>query len=193
MHGVCVVVCFLLRNPLHDSVDRERGDGTLGNETQNRILKARGGFHMSLLSRLLSSFFTALPGSLLIVLFLLTGFLGNEPWWRMFFIVLIILLMSSAFSGLALFTLFQRLGLNRSWVWILVQGLLVWGLALFLLGTFSLTPLCIGQENGDGVNDLAECMERAVMTGMMCTPVYVSLLAANAFIGNWVLKIFRNP
>jgi hypothetical protein len=60
------------------------------------------------------------------------------------------------------------------------------------LGVFSLTPLCIGQENGDGVNDLAECMGRATMSGLVCTPVYLGLLIASAIIGNWVMKFFES-
>ena len=153
---------------------------------------ARDGFNMPLTTRGFSSFFTALPGSILIILFLLTGFLGNEAWWGMFLTVLIILLIGGLLSGFSLPALFQKLGLTRSWAWILVQGSLAWGLALFLLGVFSLTPLCIGQENGDGVNDLAECMGRATMSGLVCTPVYLGLLIASTIIGNGVMKFFES-
>jgi len=73
----------------------------------------------------------------------------------------------------------------------MVQGSLSWVVTLLLLGIFSMTPLCIGQENGDGVNNLAACMERAVMSGLVCTPVYFSLLIASAFFGNWVIKLFE--
>lgn len=143
------------------------------------------------MSRLVSAFFTALPGGLLILLLLLTDFMGSEPWWDMFLAVLVILSIASLLSGLILPALLRRMGWRPSWLWILMLGAASWGLALLLLGMFSLTPLCIGQENGDGINDLVECMERAGMSGLACTPLYLGLLTISAFIGGRVMKFFE--
>jgi hypothetical protein len=145
---------------------------------------------MSFIHRVATAFFTALPGGLLILLLLFTDFLGSEPWWDMFLAVLVILSIASLFSGLILPALLRRMGWRPSWVWILMQGALSWGLALLLLGMFSLTPLCIGQENGDGINDLVECVDRASMSGLACTPLYLGLLTISAFIGGRVMKFF---
>jgi hypothetical protein len=146
---------------------------------------------MSFIHRVETALFTALPGCLLILLLLWTDFLGSEPWWDMFLAVLVILSIASLLSGFIFPALLRNMGLRPSWIWILVQGSLSWGLALLLMGIFSLTPLCIGQENGDGVNDLVECVDRAGMSGLVCTPLYMGLLTISAFIGGRVMKFFE--
>lgn len=148
---------------------------------------------MSFTRRLGTAFFTALPGGLLILLLLFTDFLGSERWWDMFLAVLAALSVISLVLGLWLPPLFQKMGLRPSWLWILAQGSLSWGLALLLLGIASLTPLCIGQENGDGVNNLVGCMDRAAMSGLACTPLYLGLLAASAFAGHRTLQFLWPP
>jgi hypothetical protein len=154
-------------------------------------VKGMSDFKIPILKRLHSSFFTALPALLLVVMFQISGFPGSEPWWNMFLTVLIFLLGGSLVAGFIFPSLFTRAGIKPPMVWILVQGILMWGFALFLLGGFSLTPFCIGQENGDGVNNLAECIQRATMSGLVCTPVYLGLLIANAFIGSWAMRFIE--
>jgi hypothetical protein len=144
---------------------------------------------MSISSRLISSFFTALPGFFFFILFLLSGWLGREYWWETYLAVLIVLLINSLLFGFILPTVFQKLRLRHPWIWILAQGLLAWALALFVLGLLNLTPLCVGQNNGDGNNDFAMCNFMTALSGIVYTPLYLGILAVSSLIGHWVLQM----
>ena len=143
---------------------------------------------MSAMSRFISSFFTVLPTLFFFILFLRSGWLGREYWWGTYLTVLIVLFISSMFFGFALPTLFQKLRLRHPWIWILVQGLLAWTLALFVLGLLNLTPLCVGQNNGDGNNDFALCNLMTALSGMIYTPLYLVTLTVSAWLGQRVLQ-----
>jgi hypothetical protein len=144
---------------------------------------------MSTSSRLFSAFFTALPGFIFFILFLLSGWLGREYWWETYLIVLLALLSSSLLFGSVFPTVFQKLRLHRPWLWILAQGFLAWIVALIVLGSLNLTPLCVGQNNGDGNNDLSMCMFMTALSGIVYTPVYLSILVVSSFLGHRMLRI----
>jgi hypothetical protein len=142
---------------------------------------------MSTLSRLISSFLTALPAFFFFILFLVSDWIGREYWWKTYLTVLIVLLISSLFFGFVLPTLFQKLRLRHPWIWILMQGLLAWTLAFFVLGLLNLTPLCVGQNNGDGNNDFAMCNFMTALSGIVYTPIYLGTLTMSSLIGHWML------
>ena len=156
-----------------------------------QYLYINSGGLMSTASRWISSFFTTLPGFFLFYLFIVSGWIGREYWWETYLTVLIILLISSLFFGFVLPNIFQKLRLPHPWVWIVAQGLLAWTLALFVLGLLNLTPLCVGQNNGDGNNDFAMCNVMTALAGLVYTPLYIGMLTISAVIGPWVLKIKR--
>jgi hypothetical protein len=144
---------------------------------------------MSTSSRLTSALFTALPGFFFYILFLQSGWLGREYWWGTYLVVLIVLLASSLFFGFMLPIVFQKLRLRYLWISILVQGFLSWTMALIVLGLLNLTPLCVGQNNGDGNNDVSMCMFMTVLSGIVYTPVYLIILAMSSLIGHWLLSL----
>lgn len=139
-------------------------------------------------SHLISAFFTTLPGVFFFILFLRSGWIGREYWWGTYLTVLIVLLISSMFFGSLLPSLFQALRLRHPWIWIFTQGLMAWTLAFFVLGLLNLTPLCIGQDNGDGNNDFALCNLMTALSGIIYTPIYLGILALSSLLGHWVLK-----
>ena len=143
---------------------------------------------MSTSNRMVSAFFTALPGLFIFILFLSSGWLGKDYWWGTYTTVLLVLFLTSLMFGFALPMMFQKLRMRQPWQWILIQGLLAWSLSLAVLWLLNLTPLCVGQNNGDGNNDLGMCMFMAVLSGIVYTPVYLGLLAASAVIGHGVLS-----
>ncbi|HEU0297614.1 MAG TPA: hypothetical protein VFR47_33035 [Anaerolineales bacterium] len=147
---------------------------------------------MSTASRLVSTFFTALPALFFFLLFLVSGWLGREYWWATYLAVLIVLLFSALLFGFALPTVFQKLRLRHPWIWIFAQGSLAWALALLVLGLLNLTPLCVGQNNGDGNNDLGMCVFITALSGTVYTPVYLVILVMSALIGHWVLTSKRS-
>jgi len=99
-----------------------------------------------------------------------------------------VLLTSSLFFGIALPTLCQKLRVHSPWIWIVAQGLPAWALALFVLDALNLTPLCVGQNNGDGNNDFAMCNFMTALSGIIYTPPYLGVLAMSSLIGHWVLQ-----
>jgi hypothetical protein len=75
---------------------------------------------------------------------------------------------------------------ERTWQvglrWLLI-GVLAWSAALGARAGLSLTPLCVGQDNGDGVNDLGLCMLQVAVVGLVCTPIELALIAATSVGG----------
>jgi len=147
---------------------------------------------MSTSSRLVSAFFTALPGLLFLILFLSSGWFGRDYWWGTYTAVLIVLFINSLLFGFALPTMFQKLKIRHAWLWIFIQGLLAWVISLAVLGLLNLTPLCIGQNNGDGNNDLGMCVFMTVMSGIVYTPIYFGLLAVSSLIAHGVLSLLKS-
>jgi hypothetical protein len=47
---------------------------------------------------------------------------------------------------------------------------------LGILGLLSLTPLCIGQDNGDGSNDLGLCAFQAMLLAVLYSPPVLLML-----------------
>jgi hypothetical protein len=139
-------------------------------------------------TRLFSAFFTAMPGFIFSVLFLFSRWLGREYWGGTYLMVLVVLPIASLSFGFKLPNLFQKLRIRQAWIWILIQGLLAWIVALIVLGFLNLTPLCIGQDNGDGNNDIGMCFFMTALSGLVYTPLYLGMQTISALIGHWVIK-----
>jgi hypothetical protein len=73
-------------------------------------------------------------------------------------------------------------------LWFFGQGLLAWLVAILALGLVNLSPLCVGQDNGDGNNDFALCMLQSVMVPIVCTPLEFILLCLTSLSGGWLIK-----
>jgi hypothetical protein len=73
-------------------------------------------------------------------------------------------------------------------LWFFSQGLLAWLVAILALGLVNLSPLCVGQDNGDGNNDFALCMLQSVMVPIVCTPLEFILLCLTSLSGGWLIK-----
>jgi hypothetical protein len=59
--------------------------------------------------------------------------------------------------------------------------------AILALGLLNLTPLCVGQDNGDGNNDLALCVLQSVMVAIVFSPLEFVLLCLTALPGGWLI------
>jgi len=68
-----------------------------------------------------------------------------------------------------------------------IGGLLAWVLSLAVLGASSLTPLCVGQDNGDGNNDIFLCLFQTALVSLVYTPPALLSLSVAAFIASFVL------
>jgi hypothetical protein len=140
--------------------------------------------------RITSSFFTALPS---LYFFIQAVFLTSraEYYWKTDVVVASVLLVSSLLLGFVLPLVFQLFRIRAAWVSILTGGLLAMGFALFAMTLLNATPLCVGQDSGDGNNDLGMCMGYVALAGIVFGAVYLFFLAISAFFGHWVLKVFQ--
>jgi hypothetical protein len=68
---------------------------------------------------------------------------------------------------------------------LLFCGAVAWGLAVATLFALSVTPLCVGQDNGDGANGYPECVFFAVLSSL----VYSSAVLPVVFVSSWLLAL----
>jgi hypothetical protein len=64
-----------------------------------------------------------------------------------------------------------------------------WFMAWLFMGLLNLTPLCIGQDNGDGINGLSECMQITVLAGGVYTAGMLGIVALTAACGCIIFRI----
>jgi hypothetical protein len=60
-------------------------------------------------------------------------------------------------------------------------------LALAVLTALNLTPLCVGQNNGDGTNNLVMCIVQTGLVAVFFGPLVLGLLALAAFASSLVI------
>jgi hypothetical protein len=147
---------------------------------------------MSISNRLIAMAFSALPGFFFLALFFAASLFGMDYWWGTYLTVLIALVIGGLYFGFALPNILQGSRLNQPWMWITASGLIAWALAFLLLGILNLTPLCVGQDNGDGRNDISLCVISTVASGIVYAPVYLVMLGGSAFIGDWFMRASKN-
>ena len=141
---------------------------------------------MSFSIRLFSGFVTSLPAILFLLLTSITA--GREYFWKAYFIVGVTFLAIGFTLGFYIPALVPAHWKRHTILWILIQGLVAWMAALLVLVAVNLTPLCIGQDNGDGCNDLALCMLQTTAVSIVSAPAEFILLGLTSFPGGWLIK-----
>ncbi|MDH3504908.1 MAG: hypothetical protein OEZ41_12140 [Nitrospirota bacterium] len=79
-------------------------------------------------------------------------------------------------------------GVERATSVLFVSIMTSWILALLVLGVLNLTPLCVGQDNGDGINDIGDCVFYAVLNGGVFSLAILGLAALVAFLGGVIIR-----
>jgi hypothetical protein len=141
---------------------------------------------MSIFFRFFSGFVTMLPATVLWMLIFISA--GSEYFWKSYFIVSGVFLAISFALGFFIPTLAPVHWKRHPILWLFGQGMLAWLVAILALGLVNLTPLCVGQDNGDGNNDFALCMAQTAMVPIVYSPMEFILLCLAAFPGGWLLK-----
>lgn len=142
---------------------------------------------MSIISRISTAFFTALPSSLFFVL-VVSSNMYKEYYWPS-----ILTGVSVLFGSALLLGFIQSPRLRPKWIWIIAAGFAAMTLALLTITVLNATPLCVGQDNGDGNNDFGRCMGYVMLYAFFYGIPYMALLTVSAVMGHWVMKIFRIP
>jgi hypothetical protein len=141
---------------------------------------------MPVISRSLSSLFTAIPAMLWLVMLNLVD--SGEYFWIVYLNVCVAFVAISLLLGFIAPSLLIKTPLRGPLTWVFVQGGMAWLGAIILLGLLNLTPLCVGQDNGDGNNNLALCVFQSVAVGIAYLPLELIMLVGSAVIGGWVIS-----
>ena len=141
---------------------------------------------MRITIRLLISLLSALP-AFLFAACALTQF-QDEYFSSTYTIVALIFIGGSLFLGLILPTRMHGGKFDFPWLWLFIAGGLAWLVALVSLALLNLTPLCVGQNNGDGINDHTLCVLYTILITLVYSPVELVLLTLNAIIGGKILS-----
>jgi hypothetical protein len=136
--------------------------------------------------RILYSFFATLPA--LFWLVLLSDDLGSYYYWRIYRLAAIFLVAFCLVLGLFSAVCLRPLWSRRPGWWLFLTGSLAWLAALGFMGLLHLTPLCVGQNNGDGNNDLIQCVVVDILVSLVYSLVHGTILALVSLLGSPVLK-----
>jgi len=145
---------------------------------------------MSIILLFFSGFVTALPATVFWILISTSA--GCDYFWKSYFIVCGVFLAVSFALGFFIPALAPKYWKRHPSPWLFGQGLLAWLVAILALGLVNLTPLCVGQENGDGNNDLVLCVVQTVMVAIVFSPLEFVLLCLTALTGGWLIKRLVN-
>jgi uncharacterized membrane protein YesL len=137
---------------------------------------------MSIITRISTAFFTALPSSLFFVLAVSSN-MYKEYYWSSMLTGVSVMLGSALLLGFI-----QSTQLRPKWVWIIAAGFAAMVLALLTITVLNATSLCVGQDNGDGNNDFSMCIGYVVLYAFFYGIPYMILLTVSAVTGHWILK-----
>lgn len=77
---------------------------------------------------------------------------------------------------------------GRLFLWMLLGAVVAWGIALLTLTVLSATPLCVGQDNGDGNNTLGDCGFYVVLAAAFYSVPMVGLMGVASAVASWVMR-----
>jgi len=141
---------------------------------------------MSTFIRFYSALVTALPATALWILISKT--MAGEYFGKTYLIVSGIFLAVSFALGFLIPAIAPSHWKHHPSLWIFSQGVLAWLMAVLVLAVLNFSPLCIGQENGDGTNNITQCMMQTVMVPIAFSPLEFILLCLTALPGGWLIK-----
>lgn len=140
---------------------------------------------MPFASRIVAAFFLSLPAW---VVGIGVYAIGNDQYYRDTYLAAwSVYLAVSLLAGLLIPPSTQNLGWLKSWVWLFLLGLAAWMSGLVVVGVLNLTPLCIGQDNGDGINDMALCVFYTILAAVVYSPLVLGILLWSTGIGGALL------
>jgi hypothetical protein len=135
--------------------------------------------------RLTSAVFSAIPALMFgaVSLFLFR----DEYFWTTYVLMSLVFIGASICIGII--SPFRSSGgrVRKTWIWLLVHGILACLVALLALMLLNSTPLCIGRDNGDGTNTLTLCFLQTIGVVVTFTPLELILLGISAIVGGYII------
>ena len=141
---------------------------------------------MSITIRLLTGLFSIFPALFFTACALTTS--RDEYFWPTYLSVSIIFIGFSLLLSQLLPRWMHGSRFDYPWMWLFIAGGLAWLITLLSLALLNLTPLCVGQDNGDGINDLGLCFLYTFLFTLIFSPIELVLLLLSAFAGGKILR-----
>lgn len=138
---------------------------------------------MSFIRRTTTAFFTALPALFFFLPVVTMESMRREYYWISILAGVSVLLGSSLFLGFS-----QPTWLRPKWFWIIASGFVAMTASLLMIAVVNATPLCVGQDNGDGNNSFGMCMGYVMLYAIFYGIPYTILLTISAVAGHQMLK-----
>jgi hypothetical protein len=114
--------------------------------------------------------------------------IGDDYFRPTYLIVCSVFVAASLVFGFAVSPSPREARFRQAWTRLFLGGAVAWTFALAALGLLNLTPLCVGQDNGDGINDLGMCVSYTILVAAVYSPAVLTLLALNAALGGAILR-----
>jgi hypothetical protein len=122
--------------------------------------------------RILPALLSSLPGMGMNVFYLLTR--TGQYWEPVFQAAAVVFILAGAVCGPLLAGLLHAERARiRAAAAVFCAVLLAWLACSLVIGLLNLTPLCVGQNNGDGMNDLGMCIFISSITAVSSIPLAV--------------------
>jgi hypothetical protein len=137
--------------------------------------------------RLASAMFVAIPAFIFAALSFFL--LRNEYFWTTYVVTSAVFVVASLVIGITF--PYELLGsrIHGPWMWLFIQGILAWLVAVLTLAVLNSTPLCIGRNNGDGMNTLLLCSIQTIGVAITYTPLELILLGMSAAMGRFIIRV----
>lgn len=142
--------------------------------------------YTSITIRLLTSLFSIFPALFFTACALTTS--RDEYFWPTYLSVSLIFIGASLLLAQFLPTWMHASRFDYPWLWLFIAGGLAWLVAMLSFALLNLTPLCVGQDNGDGINDLGLCFLYTFLVALIYSPIELVLLLLSASAGGKILR-----
>ncbi len=144
---------------------------------------------MKSIHSLLSGSISALPAMIIGICVLSIS--REEYYWTAYAISTLIYFSASLLLGYSLPNRMRKTRLNHPGLWLFVSGGLAWLIALLSLALLNLTPLCVGKDNGDGINTFSLCVFYTLLVSFIYSPLILILLAFYSLAGGKILSVLN--
>ncbi len=136
---------------------------------------------MSAFKRILNAIFTSMPA----IGFGILEYISHDIdyFWRIYDITIAVFLVASLFLGFFIPVFLRKIRITNPWLNVIIPALLAYIIAGLALAAISITPLCIGQENGDGTNNLSQCIAVSGVVSLALSPLELLMLTFSTFFG----------
>ena len=136
--------------------------------------------------RLLLAMFVAVPAFIFTAI---SFFLfRNEYFWLTYVITSVVFVIASLAIGVTFPYKLIDNRVHNLWIQLFTRGVLAWLVTLLILAILNSTPLCIGQNNGDGVNNFSLCAFQTLGVAIAYTPLELILLALSVTTGSFMIQ-----